>query len=393
MAGDAVPIRWAGVALFDVVRKQLAIRKARKRARENPSPSTLAELAQTYFDREQPQQAFRSLQHAVNLYPDSELLRDLAAHLRRSDFERQVRMLGQLVEESPEDPNAYLALAEIYLGVRDTNKVLEVVTEGLERCPGAGSLLLVGARARLERFARDFSERDCLRAVEELRQVLAGEPENYPARRLLGQVYYLLGYHRRAVALLEPYAQYNPWDERARDWLNEVQAGPGPSESLVLEQAVARTAKKGEFPVDVGWEPRAAYAERLAERPLSRELVVEVPSRLGQVLARKAHLRAAVWRGAGGTEMLERREGLTEENVLALAEVAATGERACLDMDIGRLERAIITGPTGTVVVVGFANGILVALFSEALRSRYADSQVTEALREAGALAAEVSRA
>ena len=91
------------MALFDVVRKQLAIRKARKRARENPSPSTLAELAQTYFDREQPQQAFRSLQHAVNLYPDSQLLRDLAAHLRRSDFERQVRMLGQLVEESPED--------------------------------------------------------------------------------------------------------------------------------------------------------------------------------------------------------------------------------------------------------------------------------------------------
>jgi len=91
--------------------------------------------------------------------------------------------------------------------------------------------------------------------------------------------------------------------------------------------------------------------------------------------------------------MLERREGLTEENAVALAEVAATGERACLDMDIGRLERAIVSGPAGTVVVVGFANGTLVALFSEALRSRYADSQVTEALREAGVVAAETSRA
>jgi len=176
------------VALFDVVRRQLAVRKARKRAHENPSPSTMAELAQTYFDQGHPQEAFRTLEHAGNLFPDSQLLHDLAAHLRRSEFERQVRLLRELVEDNPEDGNAHLALAEIYLGVGDTNKVLEVVAEGLEHCRDSGELLLVGARARLARFARDFSDRDCVRAVEDLRQVVERDAENYPARRTAGAI-------------------------------------------------------------------------------------------------------------------------------------------------------------------------------------------------------------
>jgi len=381
------------VALFDVVRRQLAVRKARKRAHENPSPSTMAELAQTYFDHGHPQEAFRALEHGSNLFPDSQLLQDLAAHLRRSDFERQVRLLQELVGDDPEDGNAHLALAEIYLGVGDTNKVLEVVAESLEHCPGSGDLLLVGARARLERFARDFSDRDCVRAVEDLRQVVEEDAEDYPARRLLGQVYYLLGYCRRAVELLEPYVEYNPWDERAQGWLNEAQSGPGPSESLVLEQAVVRVVDRGEFPVDVGWAKSPGYAQGLGERMLSRALVVEEPSQLGQALVCKPGLRAALWVSSEGTGVLERGEGLTEENVLALVEVSATGERACLDMDIGRLERAIITGPAGTVVVVGFANGALITLFSEAHRSQDVDLWVTEALRDAGVLAAETSRA
>ena len=133
------------MALFDVVRKQLAVRKARKRARENPSPTTLAELAQTLFDRGYPLEAFRSLEHASTLYPDADLLRNLMAHLRRADFERQVRLLLQMVEEHPEDANAHRALAELYLGVGDTNKLLEVVTQALERCPEEGSLLFLAA--------------------------------------------------------------------------------------------------------------------------------------------------------------------------------------------------------------------------------------------------------
>ena len=219
------------------------------------------------------------------------------------------------------------------------------------------------------------------------------DAENYPARRLLGQVYYLLGYCHRAAELLEPYVEYNPWDEGAQGWLNEAQSGPGPSESLVLEQAVVRVVDRGEFPVDVGWARSPGYAQGLGARPLSRARVVEARRRLGQALVCKPGLRAALWVRPEGTGILERGEGLTEENVLPLVEVLTTGERACLDMDIGRLEQAIITGPAGTVVVVGFANGALITLFSEAYRSQDVDLRVTEALRAAGVLAAEPSRA
>lgn len=381
------------MALFDTVRRQLVLRRARKRARENPSPSTLADLAQTYFDLGHPEEAFRTLEHALNLFPDSDLLRNLTAHLRRADFERQVRLLRRLVAENPEDANAYLALAEIYLSVRDTNKVLEVVTEGLEHCPGAGALLLVAARARLERFARDFSERDCIRAVTDLEQLVSQEPENYPACRLLGQVLFLLGRHRRAAELLEPYVHYNPWDEAAQGWFNEAQSGPGPAETVLLEEAVRRAARKREFPVDVGWEGHPAASAVAARGTESRALVVSAPERVVTALARGGGLRAAVWSGPEGTKILERGEGLTEENVLALGAVAATGERACLDMDIGRMERAVISGPAGTVVLVGFANGMLVTLFSDALRPQEAERRVERALRSAGVLAEETSRA
>ena len=381
------------MALFDTVRRQLALRKARRRARENPSPSALTNLAQTYFDLGHPQEAFRTLEHATNLFPDSELLRNLTAHLRRADFERQVRLLCRLVEETPEDANAHLALAEIYLSVRDTNKVLEVVSEALEYCPDSAALRLVAARARMQRFARDFSERDCVRAVGDLEQVVSAEPENYPACRLLGQVLFLLGYHRRAAQLLEPYVQYNPWDEVAQRWFDEAQSGPGVSETLLLEQAIRRAAQRGEFPVDVGWEGHPAELAVAGSRAVSRALVVSAPERVVRALARRGGLRAAVWSAPEGTRILTRGEGLTEENVLALAEVAATGERACLDMDIGRLEQAVVAGPGATAVLVGFANGVLVSLFSEAVRSQEADRRLQAALRAAGVLAEETSRA
>jgi tetratricopeptide (TPR) repeat protein len=353
----------------------------------------MAELAETYFKQGQADEAFRTLERAMAMYPDSDLLRNLAAHLRRVEFERQIRVLQRLVEERPNDPTAHLALAEIYFAMRDTNRVIEVVTEGLTQCPGDGGLLLLGARARLERCSRDLSERDCLRAVEDLRQVLQDNPEHYEARRLLGQLFYLLGHYRAAVELLEPYVQYNPWDERAQSWLTAAQVGPGPAESLVLEQAVTRAFTRGRFPIDLGGEREHPLVESLTERPMTREVVLGSTERLKQALMLGEGLRAAVWAGLRGPEVFIRGEGLGEANVLALADVASAGERACLDMDLGRPQRAVITGPAGTVVMVGFADGHLLAFFSPALRSRDAERRVSEALREAGVAAEETTGA
>jgi thioredoxin-like negative regulator of GroEL/predicted regulator of Ras-like GTPase activity (Roadblock/LC7/MglB family) len=379
------------MALFNVVGKQL--RRLRKRAHEQPSPTTMAELAETCFKLGLPEEAFRTLERGMAMYPDSELLHNLAAHLRRAEFERQARVLQRLVGENPNDPAAYLALAEIFFAVRDTNKVLEVVTEGLAHCPGEAALLLLAARVRLERCSRDLSERDCILAVEDLRQVLQENPDNHEVRRLLGQVFYLLGHHRAAVELLEPYVQYNPWDEHAQGWLTAAQAGPGPAESLVLEQAVTRAFTRGHFSIELGGEREHPLVESLTERPMTRDLVLGSTERLKQALLIGEGLRAAVWAGLEGPQVLIRGEGLGEADVLALAGVAAAGERACLDMDLGRPERAVITGPAGTVVMVGFANGHLLAFFSPALRSRDAERRVNAALQEAGVLAEETTRA
>jgi tetratricopeptide (TPR) repeat protein len=381
------------MALFSVVRKQLLLRRLRRRAHDTPSPSTMAELAETYFNQNYPEEAFHTLERAMAMYPDADLLRNLAAHLRRAEFERQVRVLQHLVEEDPDDPTAHLALAQIYFTVRDTNKVLEVVTEGLSHCPGEGGLLLVGARARLERCSRDLSERDCLLAIEDLRQVLQANPDNHEARRLLGQLFYLLGHYRAAVELLQPYVQYIPWDEHAQSWLTAARAGPGPAESLVLEEALTRAFKRGRFPIDLGGEREHPLVESLTERPTPRELVLGSTERLKQALMLGEGLRAAVWAGLRGPEVLVRGEGLGEANVLALADVASAGERACLDMDLGRPQRAVITGPAGTVVMVGFANGHLLTFFSPTLRSREAERRVSDALREAGVAAEEASGA
>jgi len=353
----------------------------------------MAELAETYFDLGYLEDAFRTLERAMAMYPNSELLHSLATHLRRTEFERQVRVLQHLVEENPNDPNTYLALADVYFAVRDTNKVLEVVTEGLARCPGAAALLLLGAVTRLERSSRDLSERDCILAVEDLRQVLAENPDDHEALRLLGQVHYLVGHHRAAVEFLGPYVQYNPWDEHAQTWLAAAQAGPGPAESLVLEQAVARAFKRGSFPLDLGRGKEPSLAESLTERPMTREIVVGSTERLKDALSLGEGLRAVVWSGEKGREVLIRGEGLREENVLALAEVASASERACVDMDLGRPEHALITGGAGTVLLVGFANGHLVALFSPAVRSRDAERRLEKALREVGVLAEETTRA
>ena len=217
--------------------------------------------------------------------------------------------------------------------------------------------------------------------------------ENHPAGRLLGQVYYRLGHHTQAAELLEPYVEYNPWDEEARGWLSSATDEPGPAESLVVEQAVAQVAGRREFPLDLQQVSRPAHLEGVAEQVVTRDRHVGDRSGLSLVLEGQVGLRAAVWVGSEGADILAHSGELTEENVLALAEVVQAGERACLDMDIGRLGRAVISGPAGTVVVVGFGNGSLVSYFTETLRPQEADLALTQALERAGVLAGETSRA
>jgi len=374
------------VALFEAMRRQLAVRKARRRAERDPSPTALADLAEVYFELGMRDQAFQSLEGALKRFPDSQLLRSLSAHFHRADFGRQVRSLREQIEVTPEDVNVYLNLARAYMDVADTNRALEAVREGQENRPDSAGLLLAEARIRLERFMRDFAPRDCLGAVSALREALRLEPTYHAAQRLLGQVYYLLGYHQDAGELFKKYVKDNPDDEQVHEWLLAAQNEPGPSEALVLTQAVDEVARRRQFALDLSGHMEVQLGEAPGDRLVGRTLVVEEPAAFEAALAQRLQLRAVLWVGADETRILRTGEGLTEENVLALADVVKTGQRACLDMDIGRLERAVITGPEGALIVMAFANGTLVAFTRERLRHQEADEYLSQALRDLGVL-------
>ncbi|MBZ5668715.1 MAG: tetratricopeptide repeat protein [Acidobacteriia bacterium] len=174
--------------------------------KSNPnSDDAWYDLADAYFRKRDYANALTAAQHVSGQgQKDASylaLLADIFAHLGR--FDEAVRLLRQEIAENPDQGQAYLSLALVYLRSGNTSGASEALQRGLERTPDSGELLWgVGVLSAVEGDT-EKAERHLKESVD----LLPGWPGGYSA---LGVLYYQTGQIDKARETLERFKQGGP---------------------------------------------------------------------------------------------------------------------------------------------------------------------------------------
>jgi tetratricopeptide (TPR) repeat protein len=183
-----------------------AIARFQQALQSNPdSDDAWYDLADAYFRK---RDYVNALTAAQRVSPQGQketsylaLLADILAHL--GQYDEAVKLLGEQIAANPDQDQAYLSLALVYLRSGNTSGARETVQRGLERTPDSGELLWgVGVVSVMEGNL-EKAERHLKESVD----LLPGWPGSYSA---LGVLYYQTGQIDKARETLERFRQSGP---------------------------------------------------------------------------------------------------------------------------------------------------------------------------------------
>jgi tetratricopeptide (TPR) repeat protein len=180
-----------------------AIARFQQALESNPnSDDVWYDLADAYFRQRDYTDALTAAQH-VSPAGQKEtshlsLLADILAHL--GQYDEAVRLLGQQIAANPDQDQAYLSLALVYLRAGNTSTARETLQRGLKRTPDAGELLWgMGILSVMEGHT-DRAEQYLEKSVD----LLPGWPGSYSA---LGVLYFETGQIAKSRETLERFKQ------------------------------------------------------------------------------------------------------------------------------------------------------------------------------------------
>jgi tetratricopeptide (TPR) repeat protein len=180
-----------------------AIARFQRALESNPnSDDVWYNLADAYFRQRDYSDALTAAQH-VSPAGQKEtshlsLLADILVHL--GQYDEAVRLLGQQIAANPDQDQAYLSLALVYLRAGNTSAARETLQRGLKRTPDAGELLWgMGILSVMEGHT-DKAEQYLEKSVD----LLPGWPGSYSA---LGVLYFETGQIAKSRETLERFKQ------------------------------------------------------------------------------------------------------------------------------------------------------------------------------------------
>lgn len=198
------------------------------------NPDVLAEAASFFAEQNRPNRALELVERALENEPEHVQSRITHAQVkqRQGELETARDILESLdAYERHEHPGAMIALAEIYLGLEDTDNAMEVVDEHLEGYEGQSLI-------REYVTGRTFLlEGEPERAASRLANVHDQAPSFGPAQFHLIVAYLQSGRRTDARAVLESYLRRYPDEQQAR-LLMAAEAGTETSDEQLAELAL-----------------------------------------------------------------------------------------------------------------------------------------------------------
>jgi tetratricopeptide (TPR) repeat protein len=355
------------VAIVERLKRWRGLARLRRAVDRSPTPASFADLAERQIALGEIDEALRTAEEGLELYPESDRLVHVRAYAKKGRLSGQIRGLKDDVARRP-TPLAYAQLAQLYRELGGHDEALAIAAECSARFPLNEAGYVVQGEIRAERFRRDLVARDAVIAEEALTKVVRLNPQNAAARLLLAELHWLVGDAAGCREHLGQALAISPTAADAAKFLADLEephaaagASAAPFDSLaqVVEENRAFAGDPSRFP---------ASTERASKSASSRSRFdAEGVKRAMEALGEREGVKNAVLLDKDGASVAEfaREGGLAPAGFIELVTgVRDVADDASRRMDTGALVRVEIEGPGGNVAVAlsrGFTVAILYA--------------------------------
>ncbi|MCK6481679.1 MAG: hypothetical protein HUU06_09905 [Planctomycetaceae bacterium] len=339
------------------------LKKLESEAESNPSPETVAALAQKHIELDQLDQALVVAERGLQTFRTAAKLRDIVLFVKKKRSAESIKRLRDEIRVKP-SPSAYTQLGDIYRDLGEVDQALDLLTECTERFTEETVAYRLIGQIRLENFLQEVIAYDGFHAWNALRRVKELSPDDSQARVLLGQLYYAVGANAMAVQELREELAANPTALDIKSFLEDL-GEPRPLEKdVTLDSLIERAEESGSLTNSLQGFPRVkpGLAQRTGLAPKINAVAAmakvsalqETPGLLNlAILSREGTVIASV-----GNE-----GGMAPEEFRTLtAEVSRVSGEACRRMDIGSFVRGAVRFPHAGAAIVR-RRGTTFALF------------------------------
>jgi tetratricopeptide (TPR) repeat protein len=357
------------LGLFDAF-KASPLKKLQDEAESDPSPESLAALAQKHIEMGNLADALRVADGGLHTFKTSTKLKDIVAFLRKKQSQDTVKHLRDEIRIKPRTL-AYTQLAGIYKDLGDIDQALELLTECTEKFTEDVSAFRLLGQIRLENFLQEVIAYDGQHALEALRKVQALAPEDTNARMFLAQLYFAVGANAMAVAELKREIARNPAAIDIQPFLADLGDPPPLDKDVTIEALIDRCEEGGSLVNSLKGFPRIkpGLALRTAAAP-----------KINPIAAAAKVQELAETPGLGNLALLDRegrsiaavagQGGLDAEAFRELAWSIQSGAyESCRRMDIGSISYGSLLFPGGGLSLVRRRGTTFALGYSEPMRT------------------------
>jgi hypothetical protein len=329
------------------------LKKLEAEAEGNPSPESLALLAQKHIELDQLDEALLVADRGLQTFRNAPKLKEIVLFVRKKQSQARVKHLRDEIRVKP-SALTYTQLAGVFRELGDIDQAIEILNEGTARFTDDAPAFRMLGQVRLENFLQEVIAYDGMHALNALRRVKELLPTDSQARVHLAQLYYAIGANALAVAELRAELADSPTALDIKTFLEDIGDPPPLDAGVTVESLIERCEEAGALTNTLQGFPRnkPGLVQRTASAPKLN------PS---AVMARVQELAGTP--GIGNIVIFDREgksvaalhdaSGLAPETFLALAAgVQQVVHEACRRMDIGTFVRGSVSlGKTGLSLV------------------------------------------
>lgn len=188
--------------------------------KESPTVENYSAVVKSLQTKGDVAKAWEFIEQAKQKFPRSKEILDLYVTLAKNKWRPEIERLKKLISQGTNSV-ALVQLAEIYKELGEEEEALTLCVKAIETNDKDDIPHLIVGQIRLERFYKDFFEKDGLLAREHLERSVEINPQNYKALIALAKFYIQIGALKKAEQKLRDILRFAPEDENIKS-LNAV---------------------------------------------------------------------------------------------------------------------------------------------------------------------------
>jgi tetratricopeptide (TPR) repeat protein len=324
------------------------LKKLEAEAERDPSPETLAALAQHHVDLGRMDLALLVAEKGLQTFRGSVRLRELHTFIRKKQSQERVKHLRDEIRVKP-SPTAYTQLAGIYRDLGDIDQALDLLGECTERFADDQVAYRMVGLIRLDNFLQDVIAYDGLHALAALRRVGEVGGGDSAARIAHAQLLYAVGANELAARELGAELAANPTALDVKGFLEDLGAPAPLAQGTTVESLIERCEETGTLVNSLQGFPRVKPGILQRTTTPTRINAVAAQGKVQELQGTPGLLNLVILDREGrGIASLATPEGLDQDPFRELAgAIQSEANEACRRMDIGTFVRGAVAFPKG----------------------------------------------